>query len=217
MEKYLNRKEAGQILATKLGVYQNQENTIVLALPRGGVPVAFEIATALNLPLDLYIVRKLGVPWHSELAMGAIGSGDVIFFNEALLEGLSLSQKDIDKVIDEERKELKRRELMYRGNKPFPNLKDKTVIVVDDGIATGATLRVVIKALSQQHLKKLLIAVPVAAASTCKEIKAMVDDIICPLTPSDFYAVGLWYEIFDQTTDEEVFHLLNQANTRLTY
>nr|HAT8713107.1 phosphoribosyltransferase [Legionella jordanis] len=213
MEKFINRHEAGRILADQLKSFTNNPNVLVLALPRGGVPVAYEIAAALSAPLDVFIVRKLGVPAHEELAMGAIASGDTIIFNQEIIDALHISKKDIEETISIEKKELSRRESMYRNNSPYPSLRNKIIILVDDGIATGATMRAAIKALRKQQPSRLIMAVPVAAFSTYKEMSGLVDEIICPLQPLHFYAVGLWYEDFSQTTDTEVSELLEKRKT----
>lgn len=209
MEKFSDRYQAGKTLASLLKSYAKNSDVIVLALPRGGVPVAAEIAKSLAAPLDVFIVRKLGVPGHEELAMGAIATGGTVVFNEDIVGGLHISQAAIDRVIAAEQQELKRRESAYRGKKPFPVLQDKIVILVDDGIATGATMRAAIKAIKLQHPKRLILAVPVAAFSTIAEMSHLVDEIVCPLKPHDFYAVGAWYDDFPQTSDEEVFELLD--------
>ena len=213
MEKYIDRYEAGIVLANHLKDYANQEQVIALALPRGGVPVAYEIATALSIPLDIFIVRKLGVPGHEELAMGAIASGGTVVFNEPLMNQLNIEQKLIDSVLAAEQKELVRRERLYRGNRPLPILLGKTIILVDDGIATGSTMLAAVKALHKHKPASIIIAVPVAARSTCEELKTLVDKIVCPLRPINFYAVGLWYEQFSQTSDDEVIELLKQSNS----
>lgn len=211
MDKYRDRQEAGQVLASELKEYANRSDVIVLALPRGGVPVAYEIAQELNLPLDVFIVRKLGVPGHEELAMGAIASGGTTVFNDDVVRSLSISKKMIDSVIQKENEELSRRELTYRGKRPFSNIKNKTVILVDDGIATGATMRAAIKALRLLKPASIIIAVPVAEANTCQSIAKIADKMLCPLQPTLFYAVGAWYDYFDQTSDEEVHRLLGMA------
>ncbi|MDI9818381.1 MULTISPECIES: phosphoribosyltransferase [unclassified Legionella] len=208
MEKFINRNEAGRILADQLKSYANNPDVIVLGLPRGGVPVAYEIAKKLSAPLDIFTVRKLGVPGHEELAMGAIASGGTLTFNEEIIQALHVSQEKINQVIQTEEKELKRRELLYRGNQPYPNLQDKIVILVDDGIATGATMRAAISALRKLNPKRLIMAIPVAAFSTYQEMTDLVDEIVCPLQPLHFYAVGLWYDDFAQTSDNEVSNLL---------
>ncbi|KTD19925.1 phosphoribosyltransferase [Legionella londiniensis] len=216
MDKYIDRHDAGKKLAKFLSAYKNKPDTIALALPRGGVPVAYEIAKALLIPMDVFIVRKLGVPGHEELAMGAIASGGVTYYNDEIVSQLNLSPGAISEVIASEEKELKRREENYRGENPFPDLKGKTVILIDDGIATGATTRAAIKALKKQNPKRIVLAVPVAAASTVAEMAKEVDEIICPLKPINFYAVGLWYDNFSQTTDEEVAVLLGKQNGKYT-
>ena len=209
MDKFSNRYEAGRMLASQLQAYAKNPDVIVLALPRGGVPVASEIAKSLSVPLDVFIVRKLGVPGHEELAMGAIASGGTVVFNEDIRTQLHISELAMQKVIQAEQQELQRREVAYRGKKPFPVLKDKIIILVDDGIATGATMRAAIKALKKEQPKRLVLAVPVAAADTIHEMSKLVDEIVCPLAPYNFYAVGAWYDEFSQTSDEEVFQLLN--------
>lgn len=209
MNKFSDRYAAGKILASQLQSYLKNPNVIVLALPRGGVPVASEVAKSLSVPLDIFIVRKLGVPGHEELAMGAIASGGTIIFNEDILRQLRISESEIQQVIQSEQQELQRREAIYRGKKTLPKLTGKIIILVDDGIATGATMRAAIKALQKQKPQKLVVAVPVAASSTIDEMSNLVDEIICPVKPVDFYAVGAWYDDFSQTTDEEVYQLLN--------
>jgi len=208
MEKYHDRKEAGKILAEQLKAYANRKDVIVLALPRGGVPVAYEVAQALNLPLDVFIVRKLGVPGHEELAMGAIAMGGVTVFNDEIVRDLQISKASIDSVINSENEELQRREIRYRGKRPFPILTKKIVILVDDGIATGATMYAAVKALRHLQPASIVIAVPVAAADTCDKLAVLADKMICPLRPQLFYAVGSWYDYFGQTEDEEVSELL---------
>lgn len=207
---YADRQQAGWVLADLLKDYAQQKNTLVLALPRGGVPVAYEIARKLALPLDIFMVRKLGVPGHEEYAMGAIASGNVVVFNDEVLQFLHLKKAAIAAVLQAEHDELTRREQLYRGNKPYPALVDKTIILVDDGIATGYTMRAALAALAQKQPAAIVIAVPVAARSTCAELAGLVSKIICPLQPAHFYAVGLWYDDFTQTTDAEVLHLLGR-------
>lgn len=212
MEKYLNRSDAGKTLATFLQAYANRDDVLVLALPRGGVPVAFEIADALDVKLDIFIVRKLGVPGHAELAMGAIAMGNTKVFNEYIISELGISQDDIESVIAEETAELNRREVAYRGNIPFPSIQGKTIILVDDGIATGATIRVAIKALRQLVPASIVVAVPVADKSICEQIEPLTDQFICPMRPNHLYAVGAWYDDFSQTEDEEVYSILKKAH-----
>ena len=213
MEKFIDRQDAGIVLSKQLNDYANQSNVIVLALARGGVPVAYEVAVTLSLPLDVFIVRKLGVPGHEELAMGAIASGGTVIFNEPLIHKLNLDQSAIDAVLQSEQKELVRREHLYRGNRSFLALSGKTIILVDDGIATGATMRAAVAALRKHKLASIIIAVPVAARESCEEMGTLVDKIICPLKPISFHAVGLWYENFSQTTDSEVIELLEKSKS----
>ncbi|BAY47787.1 hypothetical protein SAMD00079811_54060 [Scytonema sp. HK-05] len=208
---YKNRKAAGQILAKELAAYANRQDVLVLALPRGGVPVAFEVAKALNAPLDVFVVRKLGVPEQQELAMGAIASGGVRVLNEDIVRSLGISEAAINQVVAKEQQELERRERLYRGDRPVPSLHERTVILVDDGLATGATMRAAVVALQQQKPAKIIVAVPVSASETCQEFQSKVDEVVCAATPSPFYSVGLWYEDFPQTTDEEVRVLLDKA------
>jgi len=209
--RFRDRVEAGQhlgaVLARKLG---KQEDIIVLALPRGGVPVAAEVAKALDAPLDVFIVRKLGVPGHEELAMGAIASGGVRVLNRDVLSYVPLPQKAIDAVAEREQQELQRREREYRGSRPPLDVRNKTVIIVDDGLATGSTMRAAVEALKKMGPRAIIVAVPVAAPQTCDEFRNEGVDIVCLRTPEPFQAVGLWYEDFSQTTDEEVHELLQQ-------
>lgn len=207
MERFIDRREAGKILATRLSAWAHQADVIVLALPRGGVPVGYEVAQKLSVPLDIFVVRKLGVPGHEELAMGAIASGGIVYFNQAVLGALNLSSEVVDAVIASEQQELIRRETVYRGARPFPEIEGKTVILVDDGIATGASVRVAIKALREQSPKQIILAVPVAPFSVYRALAAEADEVVCPVTPKDFHAVGAWYEDFPQTTDQEVSEL----------
>jgi len=209
METYLDRHDAGKQLAVALQAYKEAKNTLVLALPRGGVPVAYEVATALHLPLDIFIVRKLGVPGQEELAMGAIAMGaDQPFLNKEVIRLAHVSAEAIAHVLQKEKQELARRNQVYRQAKPFPDVTDKTIILIDDGIATGATLRAAIYALRALHVGRIVVAVPVAAQSLCAELETEVDQLICPLRPVYFSSVGQWYDDFSQTEDEEVFALL---------
>jgi predicted phosphoribosyltransferase len=206
-----DRREAGRLLATKLAAYANRPDVIVLALPRGGVPVAYEVARALNAPLDIFLVRKLGVPGYEELAMGAIATGGVRVLNDQLVGGLRIPDYIVDEVAASEQQELARRERLYRGDRPAPEVRGRTVILVDDGLATGATMLAAVKALRQQQPARIVVAVPTASPETCEQLRAEVDDIICAITPEPFHAVGLWYEDFSQTTDEEVRDLLARS------
>ncbi|MGB3641451.1 MAG: phosphoribosyltransferase [Rivularia sp. (in: cyanobacteria)] len=207
---FRNRTEAGKLLAQKLKAYANLSDVIVLALPRGGVPVGFEIAKALNVPLDVCVVRKLGIPHHPELAMGAIASNGVRVLNYDILSEWNIPDKIIDKVSAKELRELRRREHSYRDNLPVIDVINRTVIIVDDGIATGSTMRAVIALMRQQKPKRIIVAVPVAPYSVCKELQAEVDKLVCLTMPEPFYAVGLWYENFPQTSDEQVHKLLEK-------
>lgn len=208
---FQDRIDAGRSLAEELSAYANRPDVLVLGLPRGGVPVAFEVAKALNAPLDVLIVRKLGVPGREELAMGAIATGGVRFLNQEIVRSLHINDEAIERVAASEQQELERRERLYRDGRPAPEVRDRTVILVDDGLATGATMRAAVLALRQQQPARLVIGVPVAAPETCDEFKSEVDEIVCAVTPEKFYAVGLWYDNFEQTADEEVRELLHQA------
>jgi putative phosphoribosyl transferase len=208
---YRNRSDAGQYLATKLLQYKGREDVLVLALPRGGVPVAFEVARVLQVPMDIFLVRKLGVPGHEELAMGAIATGGVRVLNEDTVNYLGIPPDVIDSVAEMELKELKRREIAYRGNRPEPHVKGKTVILIDDGLATGSTIRAAAQALRGQDPAWIIVAVPVSAPQTCDEYRMGVDEIVCAVTPKRFLGVGRWYVDFSQTTDEEVRDLLELA------
>ena len=211
MFRFRDRVKAGQYLAEGLLQYADAPDAVVLGLPRGGVVVASEVARKLGLPLDIFLVRKLGVPGYEELAMGAIASGGVRVMNEDVLRQISVSESAIEAVTRREERELLRREEAYRGDRPRLDVKDLTVILVDDGLATGATMRAAVKALRRQGPKRLVVAVPTAAPDTCDEFRAEVDEILCAMTPTPFYAVGAWYEDFSQTTDEEVQQLLKAA------
>jgi putative phosphoribosyl transferase len=209
---FRDRQQAGSLLAEKLTAYANRPGVIVLALPRGGVPVGFEVSNALHAPLDVVIVRKLGVPGQEELAMGAIAAGGLQVLNDPIVEALGISEREIEPVARKERVELERRERLYRRGRPAPDLRGRTVILVDDGIATGTTMKVAIAALKQQELSKLVVAVPVAPLSTCEEMKKMVEEVVCLLMPEDFMAIGAWYADFRQVSDQEVCDLLERAD-----
>ena len=205
---FRDRREAGRLLATELATYARRPDVIVLALPRGGVPVAFEVASALGAPLDVFVVRKLGVPGDEELAMGAVATGGVRVLNGQFVKRLGILDHIIDAVATREQQELARRERLYRGGRPPPDVRGRTVTLVDDGLATGATMHAAIQALRQQQPAGIVVAVPTASPETCEQIRAEVDDIICAITPEPFEAVGRWYRNFSQTTDEEVSDLL---------
>lgn len=210
---FQNRTMAGKVLAEKLAAYTDRTDVLVLALPRGGVPVGFEVAKALHVPLDVFLVRKLGVPKQEELAMGAIASGGVTVLNYDIIQALGLSQVEIEQAIATQQQELERRERLYRDRRPFPDLRDRTVILVDDGLATGATMRAAAKAIQLQQPAAVVVAVPVSSPEICREMASEVDETICVETPAPFYSVGLWYDDFPQTSDEEVRDLLQQAAT----
>ena len=212
--QFFNRTEAGQILAENLSNYANREDVVVLALPRGGVPVAAEVAKKLNAPLDVFVVRKLGLPGHPELAMGAIASGGVRVFNGEVVNALRIPDEVIDAVSAEELIELQRREKAYRAGLPSLDVEGKTVIVVDDGVATGSTMLAAVSALRQLNAARIVVAAPVIAASTYREIQREADEVAAVMVPEHFYAVGQWYEDFSQTSDEEVRDLLAQAARR---
>lgn len=205
-----NRREAGAVLATPLAAYRDRDDVIVLALPRGGVPVAFEVSRALRVRLDVFLVRKLGVPGHAELAMGAIASGGVRVLNPDVISWYRLREAAIDEVARHEQSELERRERAYRKGRPAPDLRDRTVILVDDGLATGSTMKAAVQAVRSHAPARVVVAVPVGAPETCRELAAEADEVVCARTPSPFSAVGQWYRNFSQTTDEEVQDLLQQ-------
>ena len=210
-----HRVDAGRRLARALSNYAGRADSLVLGLPRGGVPVAYEVARALDAPLDVFVVRKLGVPGHEELAMGAIATGGALVVDDAVVRQLGISQREFEAVARREQRELERRERRYRGDRPPPDIAGRTVIVVDDGLATGASMRVAVAALRQEHPGRIVVAVPVAPPETCDALRLDADDVVCAVTPQPFYAVGLWYEDFDQTTDEEVHDLIEQARHEL--
>ncbi len=205
---FKNRIEAGRSLASALKPYVERPGVLILALPRGGVPVAFEVAQALNIPLDLMIVRKLGLPGQEELAMGAVATGGIKVLNHLLIQKLSISDAVLNLAIDKEKKELKRREQVYRGERPIPEVSGRWVILIDDGLATGATMRAAVSALRQQKPAGIIIGIPVAPIDTVEELRKEADEVVCLATPEPFSAIGKWYEDFSQTSDEEVSNLL---------
>jgi putative phosphoribosyl transferase len=214
--RFHNRSEAGRQLAAKLNAFAHRHDVVVLALPRGGVPVAFEVARALNAPLDTFLVRKLGVPGHPELAMGAIATGGVRVLSEDIIDQLGIPRTAVEQVAVRERLELDRRDRLYRGDRRLPLLRDRTVILVDDGLATGATMEAAIVAVKQYQPARVIVAAPVGAIETCQRLKTLADDVICVSTPEPFQAVGLWYEQFDQTSDDEVIELLRRSSEKAT-
>lgn len=212
MSLFNDRVDAGRKLAKDLLKYANRSDVLILALPRGGVPVAFEVAKELNVKMDVFIVRKLGVPGNEELAMGAIASDNIRVLNEDVVMSFQIPERVIDMVAENERKELERRERAYRGDRPKPEIEGSTVILIDDGLATGATMRAAAAALkTTKNPAKIVIAVPTAAPDICEIFRKEVDEIICLATPEPFYGVGAWYEDFSQTTDKEVCELLDKA------
>ena len=212
---FKDRRDAGRKLAQKLKDYAGRKDVIVLALPRGGVPVAYEVAKSLNIPMDIFIVRKLGWPGHEEMAIGAIASGGVRVLNQDIVQYLNIPEALIDAVAQRELRELERREHAYRGDRPSLDVKDRTVIIIDDGLATGASMRAAVAGVRAHHPAHIVIAVPTAALETCESLKHEVDQVICATTPEPFYGVSRWYEDFSQTTDEEVRTLLQEANRQL--
>ncbi|MDQ5837816.1 MAG: phosphoribosyltransferase [Acidobacteriota bacterium] len=208
---FRDRTDAGRRLAARLGEYAGRSGVLILALPRGGLPVAFEVARALRSPLGVFLVRKLGVPGHEELAMGAIASGGVCVVNEAVVRELGIGGEAFEEVTARERTELERRERAYLGDVPAPEARGRTVILVDDGLATGSTMRAAAEAVRRQEPERVVVAVPVASRETCEELRAEVDEVVCAETPEPFRGVGRWYQDFSQTTDEEVRELLAKA------
>lgn len=208
---FTDRRDAGRRLAERLERYADREDVLVLALPRGGVPVGFEVARALQVPLDVFLVRKLGVPGHEELAMGAIASGGVRVLNEEVIASLGIPDEAIDRVTEKEKAELARRERQYRGERPLPSLTGRTVLLVDDGLATGATMRAAVVALRRLGPASIVVAVPVGARETCQEFSSVADEVFCARQPGDFGAVGQWYADFEPTSDAEVEDLLSRA------
>ncbi len=217
MARFRDRRDAGKTLARKLLHYADHPDVLVLALPRGGVPVAYEVALALHIPLDVFIVRKLGVPGHEELALGAIASGGVRVLNEGIIDALNIPDKVIEQVAQRELQELRRREQDYRGDYPPPEIHGRTVIVVDDGLATGASMRAAVTGIRAQAPERIVVAVPTAAPETCEAFQNEVDEIVCAITPEPFLGVGRWYEDFEQTTDEGVRLFLQDIRQQLLH
>lgn len=213
MPLFMDRTDAGRRLAAALEHYRGRDDLVVLALPRGGVPVAYEVARALDAPLDVYVVRKLGTPGRAELAMGAIASGGVMVRNEDIIRHLGISDAQAEAVAERERAELERRERIYRGGREPLDVRGKTVLLVDDGLATGATMRAAVSALAPREPAAVVVAVPTAAPETCDEFRGMVDEVVCVETPQPFLGVGRWYRHFSQTTDEEVQDLLARSSS----
>lgn len=211
MRSFRNREHAGRVLAEKLESYAGRADALVLGLPRGGVPVAFEVARQLNLPLDVFLVRKLGVPGREELAMGAIAPGGVRVMNSEVVEALQISEAAIEAAVEREKGELDRRWREYPPGAAMLDARDRTVILVDDGLATGSTMRAGVKALRRYRPARIVVAVPTAAPDTCRSLQSEADEVVCLLTPEPFHAVGRWYEEFDQVTDDEVRDLLARA------
>jgi predicted phosphoribosyltransferase len=217
MQRFTNRREAGKELAQRLSKYANDSDTIVLALPRGGVPVAYEVALALKAPLDVFVVRKLGLPGREELAIGAIASGGIRILNEDIINALAIDQAVIDSVTEREREELERREQQYRGNRPAPDVHEHIAILIDDGLATGASMLAAVHGLSTQHPSRIVVAVPAAAPQAIDLLRKEVDEIVAVISPDPFEGVGKWYEDFSQTADEEVRLLLELAYKQLRH
>lgn len=211
--RFANRTEAGKLLADALSGYTGRSDILILALPRGGVPVAYEVAKALSAPMDLWLVRKLGVPGQEELALGALVGKNIRVLNYDIIDLLNIDETVIDTIVAREQAELERRNRLYRQGKPPPAIEGKTIIIIDDGLATGATMRVAISSLRQAGAARIIAAVPVGAASTCDKIEEEADELICLHTPEPFYGVGQWYNDFSQTSDDEVRALLNNAAT----
>jgi predicted phosphoribosyltransferase len=212
--EFADRSAAGRALAERLASFAFRRDLVVLALPRGGVPVACEVAKALSAPLDVFVVRKLGVPGREELAMGAIASGDVVVVNDDVVNWYRLSPEDIEKVARIERAELERRERLYRDGRSLVPVADQAVVLVDDGLATGSTMKAAVRAVRGLNPSRIVVAVPVGAPSTCRELRALADDVVCVAMPESFSAVGQFYSDFSQTTDDEVRRLLAACGTR---
>ena len=217
MTRFKDRRDAGRTLAQKLEHYAGRQDVLVLALPRGGVPVAYEVSRHLNVPMDIFIVRKLGLPGREELAIGAIATGGVRVLNEDVIRLLNVREELIRFVAKRELQELKRREQIYRGDRTELDVRDRTVILIDDGLATGASMRAAVKGLRAQHPARIVVAVPAAAADICEAFRREVDEIVCAITPEPFQGVGRWYEDFSQMTDDEVRSLLQESDQQLLH
>jgi putative phosphoribosyl transferase len=211
-QAFIDRRDAGRVLASRLSKYAGRDDVVVLALPRGGVPVAYEVASALGVPMDVFLVRKLGTPGHRELAMGAIASGGVRVLNEDVVQWYGVSGSAIERIAREEQEELERRERAYRGSRSVPDLTARIVVLIDDGLATGSTMRAAAQAMRARRPARVVIAVPVGAPQTCAELAAVADEVICARMPEPFSAVGQWYLNFDQTDDDEVRELLQKSS-----
>lgn len=211
---FRDRSEGGRAVAGHLRAYADRPDVLVLALPRGGVPIGYEVARMLRAPLDVFVVRKLGVPGHEELALGAIASGGTRVLNQEIVGMFQFSGGIIDAIADREQRELERRERAYRGDRPAPVIEGRVVILVDDGLATGATMLAAVRAVRQRGPSRVIVAVPVAARASCDDLRREADEIVCASTPEPFYAVSAWYENFSETTDEEVRRLLEEAATQ---
>ena len=209
--RFRDRKQAGRLLAERLRKYAGRDDVVVLALPRGGVPVGYEVAKELGAPLGLLLVRKVGVPGHEELAMGAIATGGLLVLDDGIVRALGIGESELQRAVAAEARELERRAAAYNGNRDPPQVEGKTVILVDDGLATGATMRAAAVTVRQLNPARIVVAVPVASAETCREFEDVVDEIVCEVTPQPFRAVGLWYDDFSQTSDDEVRELLARA------
>jgi putative phosphoribosyl transferase len=212
-QTFTDRRHAGRVLATRLAKYAGRDDVVVLALPRGGVPVGYEVASSLGVPMDVFLVRKLGTPGHRELAMGAIASGGVRVLNEDVVHWYGISDAAIERIAHDEQEELERRERAYRGDRRAPDLAGRIVILIDDGLATGSTMRAAAQAVRAHQPARVVIAVPVGAPQTCAELTAVADEVICARMPEPFSAVGQWYLNFDQTEDDEVRELLQKSST----
>jgi predicted phosphoribosyltransferase len=213
MVLFKDRLQAGRVLATRLAEYADRTDVIVLALPRGGVPIGFEVASALNVPLDVLTVRKLGAPFNAELAIGAIASGGLVHIDEENVAALGVTPRQVEAIIGRERWELERRDRLFRAGRPFPPLAGMQVIVVDDGLATGSTMRAAVMAVRESSPGAVIVAAPVASYEACAMLRDVADRVVCAATPSPFYGVGVWYEDFSQTEDREVLALIEQART----